>query len=58
MTYMESEYGVTPAEWSKAAKKLHIRAREAIKSGQSSRFTGNIEDALWPSESQVAPTTE
>jgi antitoxin (DNA-binding transcriptional repressor) of toxin-antitoxin stability system len=44
--YVESEYGLSPEEWSRAAKNLHAKAQKALKTGQAKRFTGNIEDAL------------
>ena len=44
--YVETEYGLSAEEWSRAAKNLHAKAQQNRKSGQARPFTGNIEDAL------------
>ena len=46
LSYVESEYGITPKEMRRITKKLSQQADEEIKSGQARRFNGDIEAAI------------
>src|SRR5688572_3649417 len=40
--YVESEYGLAPAQWRQSAVKLHEKAQRNIKAGKARRFKGSI----------------
>lgn len=46
LSYVESEYGITPKEMRRIAKKLSQQADEEIKSGRAKTFSNGIEAAL------------
>ena len=44
--YVETEYGLSPAEWKNTAENLHEKAQQNLRSGRARKFKGDIEALL------------